>query len=160
MTAWSVFCPPHPLAFTPAECDTMQRILASAPFAPWEHALDFVHIAPYWPAARLHSAGSFAIPNQHLAPPREPLVAFRYRTGASLAAHTDDDSGRFQRTVGAAIVQLSAHDDYIGGLLQSERESAPTARGTVIVIPLGIEHWVTELTAGTRYSLSLFLSRM
>lgn len=58
------------------------------------------------------------------------------------------------------VVQLSDSADYEGGTLELRPDSnvaqAPRARGTAIVFPSFVLHRVTPVTAGTRWSLTLW----
>ena len=58
------------------------------------------------------------------------------------------------------VVQLSDPADYDGGTLELRPDSnvaqAPRARGTATVFPSFVLHRVTPVTAGTRWSLTLW----
>ncbi len=91
-----------------------------------------------------------------------PQVA---RYGAERAAHFD-----WHSDIGAGhwsakrkltiVVQLSDPDDYDGGTLETQPgssiASAPRSRGTAIVFPSFVLHRVSPVTAGTRWSLTLW----
>lgn len=58
------------------------------------------------------------------------------------------------------VVQLSPPEDYTGGTLELRPDSnireAPRSQGTAILFPSFVLHRVTPVTAGTRWSLTLW----
>lgn len=63
----------------------------------------------------------------------------------------------------SVVVQLSDPDAYEGGNFEFSEvanpdQSALRARGTILVFPSYLEHRVTAITEGTRYSLVLWVS--
>lgn len=91
-----------------------------------------------------------------------PQVA---RYGAERAAHFDwhSDIGSGQLSAKrklTVVVQLSDPGDYENGTLELRPDSsvrqAPRACGTAIIFPSFVLHRVTPVTAGTRWSLTLW----
>ena len=91
-----------------------------------------------------------------------PQVARYGATGADhFDWHSDIGAGQWaaKRKL-TIVVQLSDPAGYQGGTLQLRPDStitnAPTTRGTAIIFPSFVLHRVTPVTAGTRWSLTLW----
>ena len=56
----------------------------------------------------------------------------------------------------SVVVQLTDPSDYEGGIFEFKTVETPAnfkTRGSILVFPSYLEHQVTEITEGTRYSL-------
>jgi hypothetical protein len=86
------------------------------------------------------------------------LHLIRYDVGDQVSLHADLDGDYCERKI-AVLIQLSAPDDYKGGVL--EYGIAPPAiasreLGAVLAFPAWVLHRVTPISRGTRYALSCF----
>lgn len=165
-----------PEAFTGEECDS---ILAFAPAEP-ESASVWTHEAygvdrdsrnsglsllgrderSEWLFARLDglfakAAGPFGLP---VGPVRDMIQILRYDVGGHFIRwHSDAGLDRHEQRRISLSVELSAPEDYEGGLLEIVPDliGGPRSlpRGSVHLFPSRALHHVTEVKRGTRWSL-------
>ena len=92
----------------------------------------------------------------------------RYKEGEYYSWHRDGGSDHLQGTklVRKLSMTVCLNEDYEGGELQfhsygkkdNKITSAPQGKGTIIVFPSFIEHQVTPVTKGVRYSLVAWIT--
>lgn len=92
----------------------------------------------------------------------EPLQFTEYHAdGGHYGWHMDAGNGRLSLRKLSVVLQLSHSDDYEGGDLQVQSEGRITAdrtKGNIIVFPSYMQHRVTPVTKGQRYSLVVWIS--
>lgn len=88
----------------------------------------------------------------------------RYQTGDYYRWHRDNHHGLHPRKL-TLVCQLSKPTEYQGGDLElslgsreQEQDRADRNQGTLILFPSWLEHQVTEVTKGTRWSMTLWCS--
>ena len=92
----------------------------------------------------------------------------RYKEGEYYSWHRDGGSDHLQgsKLVRKLSMTVCLNEDYEGGELQfhsygkkdNKITSAPQGKGTIIVFPSFIEHQVTPVTNGVRYSLVAWIT--
>ena len=92
----------------------------------------------------------------------------RYKEGEYYSWHRDGGSDHLQgsKLVRKLSMTVCLNEDYEGGELQfhsygkrdNKITSAPQGKGTIIVFPSFIEHQVTPVTKGVRYSLVAWIT--
>lgn len=181
----AIFVPPHPMAFTAAECDALigervggWKIEASRTGRRIEDAVLRARVVePLTVANSLrwrHDAGVGEETMRQL---------LKYEVGGHMATHTDrmaaSDQLRYYEGIPKSLVaplsavlrghediatslvaQVSDGSDYGGGDVEFDVDGEviqlPRTRGTVAVFDSTVPHRVREVTAGTRYSVTVF----
>lgn len=86
----------------------------------------------------------------------EDVQIGRYSNAGHYDWHTDSfspDQNGFQRKL-TAVLLLNDPSEYEGGVLEIKKEPEAVMKtvGSIVVFPSFLEHRVTEVTSGTRYS--------
>lgn len=82
----------------------------------------------------------------------------KYQKGDVLAPHVDFGRYGVESNYKTLVVQLSDEDDYSGGDFCLWGEPQSRKQGSYNFFLRTVEHEVTEVTDGVRYSMSLFLT--
>jgi PKHD-type hydroxylase len=100
--------------------------------------------------------------NLELAGYTEPLQFTHYPAGnGHYKWHMDSGNGKLSLRKLSVVIQLSDPSTYEGGELQVQTEGrviADKEQGNVIFFPSYMQHRVTPVTSGERYSLVLWIS--
>jgi predicted 2-oxoglutarate/Fe(II)-dependent dioxygenase YbiX len=166
--------PPHPLALTDELCDlALEHTEWTGGKPDDDHQADVGGIGTiteettplYWSILSAAQALNQFGARLEWDPPNG-FTMLRYRPGHALGWHTDSYANSPDSEVSgfmlSAIVQLSDPSDYEGGaVLFGDAPGEPTlelprTRGTIAVFPSDTWHHVAPLTAGTRYSMTVF----
>ena len=92
----------------------------------------------------------------------EPIQFTRYLSdGSHYGWHMDTGNGRTSLRKLSVVIQLSDPNEYEGGDLQIQTEGRITAdrvQGNMVIFPSYMQHRVTPVTKGERYSLVIWIS--
>lgn len=83
-----------------------------------------------------------------------PHYFTQYTEGSFHSLHTDFEVDNGVERQWIMTIQLSSHEDYEGGELIIDGNIAPKDKGSVIIYDGRLEHEVTKVTKGVRYSIT------